>query len=203
MPSHSPHLPVPLFWKLRKGNNSAKFLVYQLDLENEISFDPLNFININLDETRRTGFITSGRWQSSKRIGLGASYSYTDAEVLTGAFSGNEIPFVAKHSGLLSADFQASASWLLYGEWLAISDRTFAGDFSNSFGKLPGYALVNIKAEYNINDFTFSGRVNNVFNKQYSDVAQLGTDPTTFAPRQAFFPSPEINFLLTAAWNFR
>jgi outer membrane receptor protein involved in Fe transport len=63
--------------------------------------------------------------------------------------------------------------------------------------------LVNIKAEYNINNFTLSGRVNNVFNKQYSDVGQLGTDPNTFAPSETFFPSPEINFLLTAAWNFR
>jgi iron complex outermembrane receptor protein len=185
------------------GNINAKFLVYQLDLDNEITFDPGNFINVNLDETRRTGFITSGRWQSSKRTGLGASYSYTDAEVLSGAFGGKEIPFVAKHNGLISADFQASDSWLVYGEWLAISERTFAGDFNNAFGKLPGYGLVNIKAEYSIKDFTLSGRINNVFNKQYSDVGQLGTDPNTFAPSETFFPSPEINFLLTAAWNFR
>jgi hypothetical protein len=25
----------------------------------------------------------------------------------------------------------------------------------------------------------------------------------TYDPREAFFPSPEINFLLTAAWQFR
>ncbi len=185
------------------GTNSAKFLVYQLDLDNELTYDPVNFINVNLDETRRTGFITSGRWQSNKRIGLGASYSYTDAEVLSGAFSGKEVPFVAKHNGLISADFQASDNWLVYGEWLAISDRVFSGDFNNILGKLPGYGLVNINVEYNINDFIFSGRVNNVFNKRYADVGQLGTAPVTFAPSAAFFPSPEINFLLTAAWNFR
>ncbi len=185
------------------GNSSAKFLVYQLDLDNEITYDPSKFINVNLDETRRTGFITSGRWQSSKRIGLGASYSYTDAEVLSGAFTGNEIPFVAKHSALLTTDYVVSQSWQLYAELVAISDRVFSGDFDNVLGKLPGYGLVNIKAEYNINDFTFSGRVNNVFNKQYSDVGQAMTDPNTFASSEAFYPSPEINFLLTAAWNFR
>jgi outer membrane receptor protein involved in Fe transport len=79
----------------------------------------------------------------------------------------------------------------------------FSGDFDNVLGKLPGYGVVNIKAEYNIDDFTFSGRLNNVLNKQYSDVGQLGTDPVSFLPREAFFPSPEIKFLLTAAWNFR
>jgi iron complex outermembrane receptor protein len=184
------------------GSNSAKFLVYQLDLDNELAFDPVNFININLDETRRSGFIASGRWQSSKRMGLGASYTYTDAEVLSGAFTGKEIPFVAKHSALLSTDYVISGAWQVYGELVAISDRVFSGDFDNLLGKLPGYGVVNLKAEYQINDFTFSGRINNLLNKQYSDVGQLGFNPFP-AASEAYYTSPEINFLLTAAWNFR
>ena len=104
----------------------------------------------------------------------------------------------------MGSDYEISESWQLYGELFAISDRVFAGDFGNVLDKLPGYGVVNIKAEYNVNDFTFSGRVNNVFNKEYSDIGQLGLDPNAgFAPAGAFFPSPEINFLLTAAWNFR
>ena len=120
------------------GNNSAKFLVYQLDLDNELAFDPVIFANINLDETRRSGFITSGRWQASKRAGFGASYSYTDAEVLSGAFTGKDIPFVAKHSALLATDYAVSSSWQLYAELVAISDRVFSGDFDNVLGKLTG-----------------------------------------------------------------
>jgi hypothetical protein len=43
-----------------------------------------------------------------------------------------------------------------------------------------------------------------MFNKKYSDVGQLGFDPNAgFAAAEAYYPSPEINFLLTAAWNFR
>ncbi len=186
-----------------KGGNSAKIIIYRLDLENEIAFDPVNFANINLDDTERKGFITSGYWKTTQRSGFSASYTYTDAEVSNGAFSGKEIPFVAKHSALLTTDYAVSEAWQVFAELIAISDRVFSGDFDNVLGKLPGYAVVNFKAEYNINNFTLSGRVNNVLNKQYSDVGQLGTDPNTFAPREAFFPSPEINFLLTAAWNFR
>jgi len=186
-----------------QGGNSAKFIVYKLDLENEIAFDPINFANINLEDTERKGVITSGRWQTTKRLGLSASYTYTDAEVSSGAFAGKEIPFVAKHSALLTTDYAVSQSWQLYAELVAISNRVFSGDFDNVLGKLPGYGVVNFKAEYNIDDFTISGRVNNLLNKQYSDVGQLGTDPNTFAAREAYFPSPEINFLLTAAWNFR
>lgn len=185
------------------GNDNAKFLLYQLDLDNELAFDPVNFININLDETRRSGFISSGHWQQSKRLGFGASYSYTSSEVRKGAFAGKDIPFVAKHNGRFSSDYQLSEHWQLYGEVVAISDRVFSGDFDNVLGKLPGYGLLNLRAEYRIDDFSFSGRVNNVLDKQYSDVGQLGTDPNTFASREAFFTAPEINFLLTAAWNFR
>ncbi|MCG6938252.1 MAG: TonB-dependent receptor [Gammaproteobacteria bacterium] len=183
--------------------SSAKFIVYQLELDNELAYDPVNYININLDETRRSGFTGSGRWQASQRLGLTASYTYTDAEVLSGAFSGKEIPFVARHNGLLGSDYQLNDNWQLYGEWLVVSDRVYSGDFDNVLARLPGYGLVNIKAEYRVRDFTFSGRLNNVFDKQYSDVGQLSYDPNTYAAREAYFPSPEINFLLTAAWAFR
>jgi iron complex outermembrane receptor protein len=186
-----------------QAGNTAKLVIYRLDLENEIAYDPVNFANINLDETQRDGLITSGYWQTTNRLGLSASYSYTDASVTSGVFTGKNVPFVAKHSALLSADYELTEAWQLYAELYAISDRVFSGDFDNVLGKLPGYGTMNIKAEYTRKEFSLSARVNNLFNKQYSDVGQLGTDPNTFAPREAFFPSPEINFLVTAAWNFR
>ena len=122
----------------------------------------------------------------------------------SGVSAGKDIPLVAEHSALLSADYVISESLQVFAELLASSERVFAGDFDNVLSKLPGYALLNVKAEYNVKDFTFSGRVNNVFNKKYSAVGQLGFDPNAFfAPGEAFYPTPETNFLLTAAWNFR
>jgi len=185
------------------GNHSAKFVVYKLDLDNEIAFDPASFANVNLDETERKGLITSGYWQATKRLGVSASYTYTDAEVSAGALKGNDIPFVSEHSGLLSLDYSVTEKWQVYGEVVVLSDRAFAGDFENVLDKLPGYGLLNVKAEYRYQNFVFSGRVNNVLDKEYSDIGQLGFDPVTFNSAAAFFPSPEINFLLTAAWKFR
>ena len=109
-------------------------MIYQLDLDDEIAYDPVNFANINLDQTRRKGVITSGRWQQSKKLGYTASYTFTDAEVLRGPFAGRDIPLVARHSALLGSDYQLTDTWQLYGELFAISDRVFAGD---------GLALVN------------------------------------------------------------
>ena len=187
----------------QSGGNNARLMIYQLDVDDEIAYDPVNFANINLDETRRKGLITSGYWQQSNRQGYSASYTFIDAEVLSGPFAGKEIPLVARHSLLLGSDYKLTDRWQLYGELFAISDRVFAGDFSNVLGRLPGYGLVNVKAAYDYNDFTLTARINNLFNKEYSDVGQLSYDPVTFVEREAFFPSPEINFMLTAAWQFR
>ncbi len=187
-----------------QGSNNAKVVIYKLKLENEIAFDPSIFANINLNDTKRKGLITSGYWKATQRLGFAASYTYTDAEVTSGFANGKNIPLVAEHSALLSTDYVISESWQVFGEVVAISDRVFGGDFDNTLGRLPGYGVLNVKAEYKVSDFIFSGRVNNVLNKQYSDVGQLGFDPNAgFAPAEAYYPSPEINFLLTAAWNFR
>jgi len=185
------------------GSDTAKLLVYQLDLDDEIAFDPVNYVNVNLDETRRKGVITSGYWQQSKKLGYSASYTFTDAEVLSGPTAGSDIPLVARHSALLGSDYQLTDKWQLYGELYAISDRVFGGDFNNVLGRLSGYGVINIKAAYDYRDFSLTARVNNLLNKQYSDVGQLSFDPNTFAATEAFFPSPEINFMLTAAWQFR
>ncbi|MBT8130246.1 MAG: TonB-dependent receptor, partial [Gammaproteobacteria bacterium] len=185
------------------GGNNARLMIYQLDIDDEIAYDPVNFANINLDQTRRKGVISSGYWQQSNKLGYTASYTFTDAEVLRGAFAGKDIPLVAMHSLLLGSDYQLTDKWQLYGELFAISDRVFAGDFNNVLGRLPGYGLVNIKAAYEYNDFSLSARINNLFNKAYSDVGQLSYDSVTFVEREAFFTSPGINFMLTAAWQFR
>jgi iron complex outermembrane receptor protein len=185
------------------GSDTAKLLIYQLDLDDEIAYDPINFANINLDQTRRKGVIASGYWQQSKKLGYSASYTFTDAEVLSGPFSGKDIPLVARHSVLLGSDYQLTEKWQLYGELFAISERVFAGDFDNELGRLPAYGVINIKAGYDYRDFSFTARINNLLNKAYSDVGQLSFDPNTFAATEAFFTSPEINFMLTAAWQFR
>ena len=187
----------------QSGGDNARLMIYQLDIDDEIAYDPVNFANINLEQTRRKGVITSGYWQQSNKLGYSASYTFTDAEVLRGPFAGKDIPLVARHSLLLGSDYQLTDKWQLYGELVAISDRVFAGDFNNVLGRLPGYGLVNIKTAYDYNDFRFTARINNLLNKEYSEVGQLSYDPVTFVEREAFFTSPEINFMLTAAWQFR
>lgn len=187
-------------WSL--GQHSAKFIYYMLDLDNEIIFDPVNFANINLKETERRGVIAEGRWQMSERLGLAVSYTMTNGKVIGGAFKDKEIPLLAEHSGLISSDFQLNTQWQFYGEVQLLSDRVFSGDFNNQLSRLPGHGIVNFKAEYTAEDFVLSGRINNVLNREYSQVGFLQLNPDMlFNESEAYFTSPKLNVLITASWK--
>ena len=187
----------------RQNNQSAKLVIFTLKLDDEIAFDPINFSNINLNETRRNGVLTEFHFQLNKKIMLGISHTFTDAEVVNGAFKGKAIPLVSEHSGVVSSNYRLNAQWGFYGEVQAQGSRVFSGDFNNTLSRLPGYGVANVKAKYEINNFVFSARVNNILNREYTKVGVLGMDPVTFLSKEAYFSSPKRYFLLTAAWKFR
>jgi iron complex outermembrane receptor protein len=189
-----------------RGRHDAKLVLYRLDLDDEIATVPgvglFGFpANTNIDATRRDGLILSGAWQVTERVRLAGSYSYVDARVSAGPFAGNRIPGVARNIGSVSAQYQPAPRWSLYAELQATGNRVLLGDFANAFQRLPGYGVVNLKADYHFKRWTFSARVNNLLNKLYSDVGTLGLDPDTFAAEPAFYPSPERNFFLSVRYD--
>lgn len=173
-----------------------KLVGYRLDLDNEISFDSSAFSNTNLDSTRRLGALVEGSIQLSRSLRVGGSYSFVDSEVTDGPFDGNDIPLVARHTGWLYADQRINERLSLYGEALGVSKRVLGGDFDNDFRKLDGYAIVNLQAVYEWRRWRGSARVNNLFDKAYSDEGAVGFDEF-FTLRDAFFPSPERNYWFT------
>ena len=64
--------------------------IYNMDLENEIHFDPVNFFNYNLDPTRRYGSETSASLRVSDTVTLRGGMAYTRAVFREGAFAGND-----------------------------------------------------------------------------------------------------------------
>lgn len=190
----------------RRGGYFGKAVLYRLNLSDEIATLPgaglFGFpANTNIDATRRDGVILAGGWQASKRVHVAADYSYVDALVRSGPFSGKRIPGVARNIGRLSLQYRPATRWQLYGELQATGDRILLADFANAFAPLPGYGVVNIKADYTLRQWTVSARVNNLLDKLYSDVGALGFNPETPAIEPAFYPSPERNFFVSARYD--
>ncbi len=189
------------------GGHRAKALVYWLDLDDEIAFDPsagpFGFgANVNLESTRRKGVILEAAWQATARLRLAGTYSYIDARVRSGALKGNRVPLVARHVAFASVDYRLTPSWRVHAEVHGVSERVFSGDFDKVLGELPGYGVVNLLSEVRRGGWTFAVRVNNLLDNEYSDSGARSFDPMTFTPVESFFPSPERNFWLSVRYDY-
>jgi iron complex outermembrane receptor protein len=183
-----------------------KGVLYRLDLEDEIAFDPVSFTNINLGRTRRDGVLLETGGAVAKDLELSAGYHYVDAAVESGAFKGNDIPLAVRQSARLALNHRWDAALDLFAEGIATGRRAFSGDFNNTLGKLPGYGLLNLGARYTMGQWRLQARLNNVLDKKYSEFGSKVTlfPPPAFLPEdhESFFPSPERNGMLTLGYEF-
>ncbi len=183
----------------------ASLMVYRLELDNEIVFDPTASFgfgaNTNLPETRRDGQLLEVQYPGLNTLALSASYAHIEGDVRGGALDGKTIPLSAEHVGRLMLDWSPISGWSQFIETQANSKRFFSGDFDNSLRPLPGYTVVNIGTRFTRGGFSAKARVNNVLDKKYSEFGTSAFNPfPTEAP--AFFPSPETNFWITLGYEF-
>jgi iron complex outermembrane receptor protein len=181
-------------WQQRDSRYRAT--IYSIELDNEIAFDSSGFANLNLDETSREGLILEASKRWSDTVSFAASVTVLDAEITDGTFKGNKLPLVPEQSIRLDTSYQYSSEVLIGIEVLAVDDQVFGGDFNNQLSELPAYEVVNTHVSYDYQDWKLSFRVNNLLDEEYSE---LGSQ---FGNFEAFFPSPERNFVLSAKLNF-
>lgn len=190
-----------------QGQGKAVTLqLYQLDINDEIEFDPVLFLNTNIGDTRRQGLTLEGRFTLTDKLGVSASYNYVDAELTSGTMEGSELTFIADHSGSVSTHYRHDDHLSAYVEIIAVSDRVFGGDFANAFSSLPGHAVGNLNLSYNVEQFTVSLRVNNLLNNKYSDSGNIAFDfrvPFPSPQVETFFPAPGRNIMLSVQYNYQ
>lgn len=180
---------------------NVKAQIYQLKLEDEIGFDSSTFFNINLDDTKRNGLTLSVQNQINSDWLIGASYDFIDNEVSAGSFKGNNIPLVPEHEARLFANWTPSDDSLISTEIHYVGEQTLGGDFNNSFDKLDSYTVVNTSAHYYYDNWDFSARINNLFDRRYSETGAIGFDET-FTARDGYNPATERNFSINARYGF-
>lgn len=162
----------------------------------------------NIGSTRRQGVEASVR---ATRGGFtaGLSYAFTDATyraplILSSPANpeadddgtiavarGDRLPGIPRHSATLSLDY-AGSGWSIGGDILARSGQYLVGDEGNDNPKLPGYAVVNLRASVQIfKGVSLFGELRNALDRHYatfgtfSDVGEvpLAEAPDIFDPR--------------------
>jgi iron complex outermembrane receptor protein len=147
-----------------------------MNLDGEIAYDagvenPEGFggfgANVNLPDSKRRGALVEYTRNLGQRWTLDANYTYTDAEIASGIYAGNELPFVAPHTGNLVLGYSPNE----FGFYLDASytgQRYRLSDEANSEGRLPSYILMNLNVILVDDDWELGLRVSNLTDKRYA-----------------------------------
>ncbi|NNE38135.1 MAG: TonB-dependent receptor plug domain-containing protein [Gammaproteobacteria bacterium] len=196
-------LEAGISWE-NSDHSQLSMQVYRLDIDDEIVFDPVLFLNTNLGDSRRNGLILEGRHAITEQITLAGSYSYLDAKFTSGQFVGKELTFLPEHSARASLSYELNDKTGMFIEWLGQGKRLFDGDYANEFEQLPGYATFNVNTWHRIGNIQMSLKVNNIFDRHYSDSGIIGFDfrqPFPSPLAETYYPAPGINFMLSLSYS--
>jgi outer membrane receptor protein involved in Fe transport len=199
--------------ELNIGTLGWKLGVYRADNTDDILAIPSQVQGFgyfqNVGSTRRQGIEAEVNLKSSK-LQLNASYTLVDARFLdalqVGSNSpfadangnvqvvpGNQIPAIPRHRIKAAFDYSVTDAFKIGGNALFVSSQYFVGDESNQAPKLPGYAVFNLHASYQIDKtFQIYGRVDNVFDNRYATYGRFfdTTALPNFANGGANFTDP-------------
>ncbi|THD66946.1 MAG: TonB-dependent receptor [Bradyrhizobium sp.] len=187
-------------FRIKAGRFEMQSSIYDMNLKNEIHFDPVNFIDYNLDPTRRYGSETSATYRASDTLLFRGGFAYTRAVYREGPFVGNDVPLVSRYTA------SAGVSWNAWQKYLVVdatvrywSRRRMDNDQSNDQPLIPANATVDFKLSGAYDRYFWSLSINNVFNVLYYDYAVASAfTPGVFSA----YPLPGRTYMLKAGATF-
>lgn len=185
---------------------AARFSVlaqlYDMELDNEIFYDsvipnPLSWsgfgANLNLDSSQRRGLLLEGNYRATDALQLFSNYTYTDAELSSGSFKGNEVPYVAEHKASLGGSYHITAQWSAYADATYTGSQYRSGDEANNAARVAAYWLANANLQWQQDALSLSLRLNNITDEEY-EAAIYATGNQ--------YPAAERNLQFTVGYDF-
>lgn len=183
----------------QNDRNLVQLGLYQLNLRDEIAFDPTQTIqqpfgsNQNLPPTKRVGLTVSGKTNLFRQFSVNAQYNYVNPHFQSGPNSGKRIPLVAKQIVRSGITYNIRDNLNIYAETLFTGNQYPANDNANVSGHIGGYTQVNLSIHYKLKQVEANLRINNLFNKYY--YLYTAYQPSVNAVN--FYPAPERNLMLS------
>lgn len=181
----------------------TKISVFQLNLRDEITFDPNQTpedpfgSNRNLDPTVRRGFSVSENYQITDSLSFGGQYIFVNARFQSGNTAGKRIPLVSEHNMHAGINYVFRTFWNLYTETIYTGNQFSANDDANITSPIGGYTVFNSNLSFVYKRFTASFRINNIFNKFYDFYSVF----TPSIDLETFYPAPGRNVLFTLKYQ--
>lgn len=187
-------------FRVKAGAFTLQSSIYDMQLTNEIMFNPVGFFNTNLDPTRRYGSETSATFRAGDTLLFRGGFAVTRAVFREGPFAGNDVPLVSRYTASGGVTWYAWQRYLMVDATVrAWSSRRMENDQPNAQPLIPASATVDFKLSGEYQRFFWSLGVNNILNALYYDYAIA----SAFTPdRFNAYPLPGRTFLVKAGATF-
>jgi len=169
----------------RHGDLGWQTSAYVMDLTDELHYDPIRGVNLNLDPTRRYGAESSVTYRLTPTVRLKGGLAYTEAKFLEGANKDKDVPLVSRWTG------SAGVSWDAWERYVVVDldaryvgDRRADNDQANFQPLIDDYTLVDLRIGGELNPVFWSFTVQNLFDETYYDYAIAST--TTYGAANVY-----------------
>lgn len=185
---------------------SVQWALYRMELDNELMYDAIipnsnswngYGANINLDSSRRQGIAIDAQLTLSNEISLQTNYTYIDAELTSGSFSGNNVPSVAENRANVAIVFTPVEQLIVYLDSSYTGSRYRTGDDANARDKVDSLVLFNLNLTWQYKGVELNGRIKNLTNERYAGL--YGLSPTAGYYQ---YPQPGRNYEAGIAYRF-
>jgi len=158
----------------KRQAGSWRVAMFSNKVTDEIHLDPFTtgVGNTNLPLSQRRGLEFSGNWQMSPQLKLNSAVAYTDARILSGTWSGKQVPLVPSEKVNLGVSWSFNQQTRLNAAWSYVGSQYMENDEANTLGvKIPAYTLTDLKLVHQMGVLQLNASVNNLFDKKYYNYA--------------------------------
>jgi iron complex outermembrane receptor protein len=188
-----------------KSGHRLRVAAFRSDLQNEIMYVPFAppfGANVNLPPTRREGIELEGGVQLSPVLGIGGTYTFTNARFRSGSVggvdvAGNDIPLVPRHRASVTLSWRPAEAWQANAVLTYVGTQVYDNDQANTFGRrMPAYTLLDLNAAWSGGPWTLRAALLNATGEKYYTYA--------IASGSSFsaYPAALRTLLLTAEYRF-
>ena len=169
----------------------ANFRVYTFDVEDEIIYNNLTWVNENHD-TKHSGGEVDLRFQPVKWLALFGGAAYTDAEYTEKAFDGKTLTLVPEWKTNAGAELTCPLGFKYRFQYNYVGERYFGNDQDNSHKQMQSYDTVDMYLTYTYKQAEVFFNATNVFGETYADNGFYNSwNP---ADPYAYYPMPEASY---------
>ncbi|VGO14916.1 Vitamin B12 transporter BtuB [Pontiella desulfatans] len=153
---------------------TASASLFCLMMEDEIGYDEVENLNMNIGDTLRYGSDLFVGYDSGW-FGASVGAELVRAEFDGGEHDGGTVPLVPKAHASTAAWLEPAEGFRLTGMYTWQSSQYQGGDFDNELPKLDAYGLLGLRIDYVMGKrFSVFAKIDNLLDKQYVDSAYYG-----------------------------